>query len=71
MNSRACVHRRRAHGAEYLRAALPADGSTLHGGRRRFGMATVGTGHELFPTACECEILECQPQPDGCGSQGF
>ena len=35
-------------------------------GARRFGMATIGAGHELFPTACECEILECQPQPDGC-----
>ena len=39
-------------------------------GGRRFGMATIGTGHELFPTACECEILECQPQPDGCGYLG-
>ena len=37
-------------------------------GARRFGMATVGPAHELHPIACECEILECQPQPDGCAA---
>ena len=35
-------------------------------GSRRFGMATVGASHTLNRFACECEILECQPQPDGC-----
>ncbi|BDA43943.1 LON peptidase N-terminal domain and RING finger protein 3 [Coccomyxa sp. Obi] len=34
-------------------------------GARRFGMATVGPSHALHEVACECEILECQPQPDG------
>lgn len=34
-------------------------------GARRFGMATVGPEHELHTVACECEITECQPQPDG------
>lgn len=33
---------------------------------RRFGMATVhGSGHQLSDVACECEILDCQPQHDG------
>ncbi|KAK9818667.1 hypothetical protein WJX74_001284 [Apatococcus lobatus] len=34
-------------------------------GSRRFGMALVTHQHELCDVACECEILECQPQPDG------
>lgn len=34
-------------------------------GSRRFGMATVDGRHELHPVACEVEITECQPQPDG------
>lgn len=35
-------------------------------GARRFGMATIGPSHVLHDVACECEIMECQPQPDGC-----
>ncbi len=38
-------------------------------GARRFGMATVGPSHALHEVACECEILECQPQPDGCAQR--
>ncbi|KAK9808920.1 hypothetical protein WJX72_006425 [[Myrmecia] bisecta] len=34
-------------------------------GNRRFGMATVSADHELHGIGCECEILECQPLPDG------
>lgn len=35
-------------------------------GNRRFGMATLRGGNQLNEVACECEITECQPQPDGC-----
>jgi hypothetical protein len=41
-------------------------------GSRRFGMATLAPRtpvstdpHAIHPVATECEILECQPQPDG------
>lgn len=34
-------------------------------GSRRFGMASVDSSHQLHPVACECEITECQPLPDG------
>lgn len=37
-------------------------------GNRRFGMACAFAGeqgHALCPIAVECEILDCQPQPDG------
>ena len=36
-------------------------------GNRRFGMATLRAGNHLNEAATECEITECQPQPDGCG----
>ena len=35
-------------------------------GSRRFGMATLRAGNQLNEAATECEITECQPQPDGC-----
>ena len=35
-------------------------------GSRRFGMATLRAGNQLNEVATECEITECQPQPDGC-----
>eukprot|EP00884_Botryococcus_braunii_P002611 jgi/Botrbrau1/12350/Bobra.0239s0002.2 len=35
-------------------------------GTRRFGMAALVNG-QLHPTACECEIVEAEPQADGCG----
>ncbi|KAK9843647.1 hypothetical protein WJX81_000969 [Elliptochloris bilobata] len=34
-------------------------------GNRRFGMATLRAGNQLNEVATECEITECQPQPDG------
>lgn len=34
-------------------------------GGRKFGMATVNRNHTLDPVACEVEILECDPLPDG------
>ena len=34
-------------------------------GNRRFGMAVMEHSHVLHGTACEAEIVECQPQPDG------
>ena len=34
-------------------------------GNRRFGMATVNQRSQLSPVACQCEILECLPLPDG------
>lgn len=34
-------------------------------GNRRFGMATVNQLGELSPVACQGEILECMPLPDG------
>lgn len=34
-------------------------------GGRRFGMATVDGAHVLHDVACEAEITECQPLPDG------
>lgn len=34
-------------------------------GNRRFGMATVSSSHQLHEVACESEITECQPLPDG------
>lgn len=34
-------------------------------GNRAFGMATVNRQHELSEIACEAEITECQPLPDG------
>lgn len=34
-------------------------------GNRRFGMATVNQRSQLSAVACQCEILECLPLPDG------
>ena len=34
-------------------------------GNRRFGMAVMEHSHALHGVACEAEIVECQPQPDG------
>jgi len=34
-------------------------------GSRRFGMACVYNSNGLHEDACEAEIIECQPQPDG------
>ncbi|KAL4442724.1 hypothetical protein ABPG77_006718 [Micractinium sp. CCAP 211/92] len=34
-------------------------------GNRAFGMATVNRQHRLSEVACEAEITECQPLPDG------
>lgn len=34
-------------------------------GNRAFGMATVNRQHQLSEVACEAEITECQPLPDG------
>jgi Lon protease-like protein/tetratricopeptide (TPR) repeat protein len=34
-------------------------------GARRFGMATVAGDHSLHPVACEVEVTECEPLPDG------
>ncbi|KAI7842161.1 hypothetical protein COHA_004184 [Chlorella ohadii] len=34
-------------------------------GNRRFAMGTVDRQHQICPVACESEILECQPLPDG------
>lgn len=34
-------------------------------GGRRFGMATVAGDHSLHPVACEVEVTECEPLPDG------
>lgn len=34
-------------------------------GSRKFGMALIGRDGQLSTTACEVEILECQPVPDG------
>ena len=34
-------------------------------GNRRFGMAVMEHSHVLHGVACEAEIVECQPQPDG------
>ena len=34
-------------------------------GNRRFGMAVMEHSHVLHGFACEVEIVECQPQPDG------
>lgn len=34
-------------------------------GSRRFGMASVDAAGSLRPVACEAEVVECQPQPDG------
>lgn len=34
-------------------------------GGRRFGMATVDASHNLHSVACEVEIIECDPLPDG------
>ena len=34
-------------------------------GNRRFGMAVMDHSHVLHGVACEAEIVECQPQPDG------
>ena len=38
-------------------------------GNRRFGMATLRAGNHLNEAATECEITECQPQPDGCDAR--
>ena len=35
-------------------------------GSRRLGMAVVTTADGLHEVATECEIVECQPLPDGC-----
>jgi len=35
-------------------------------GSRRLGMAVVTTNDGLHEVATECEIVECQPLPDGC-----
>lgn len=37
-------------------------------GGRRFGMACIDNRNVLHEDACEGEIVECQPQPDGSGS---
>ena len=34
-------------------------------GSRKFGMALVSSRGELHKTACEVEIVDCQPAPDG------
>lgn len=34
-------------------------------GSRRFGMACIDYNNVLHEDACEAEIVECQPQPDG------
>lgn len=34
-------------------------------GNRRFGMASLTTGHALRSVACEAEIVECEALPDG------
>lgn len=34
-------------------------------GNRRFGMATVNQLGQLSDVACQGEILECMPLPDG------
>ncbi|PRW58966.1 DNA excision repair ERCC-8-like isoform B [Chlorella sorokiniana] len=34
-------------------------------GNRRFAMGTVDRQHQLGQVACEAEIVECQPLPDG------
>lgn len=34
-------------------------------GNRRFGMAMIARDGQLVETACEVEIVECQPVPDG------
>lgn len=34
-------------------------------GSRRLGMAVVVNGSALYGTATECEIVDCQPLPDG------
>lgn len=36
-------------------------------GSRRFGMACIDYNNVLHEDACEAEIVECQPQPDGWG----
>ena len=35
-------------------------------GSRRLGMAVITTSDGLHEVATECEIVECQPLPDGC-----
>ena len=34
-------------------------------GNRQFGMATINQRSQLSAVACQCEILECLPLPDG------
>jgi Lon protease-like protein len=34
-------------------------------GGRKFGMATINGGHQLDDIACEVEVVECDPLPDG------